>query len=127
MKIWYGYGSEHSANLVIIGRFKDAATAAEAVGLLTEMQGLAAAGTHKQADKKAFYDVLMRTQLIDLTAADVDALAYDHSWQQNGNSVNVETEESDIQAIIKIMLHKGAKIELYSAHDYPETGYGRGG
>ena len=30
MKLWYGYGSEHSMNLVMIGRFKDAVAAAQA-------------------------------------------------------------------------------------------------
>ena len=30
MKIWYGYGSEHSMNLVMTGKFKDAGDAAKA-------------------------------------------------------------------------------------------------
>ena len=30
MKIWYQHGSEHSANLVMIGHFKDASDATKA-------------------------------------------------------------------------------------------------
>jgi hypothetical protein len=39
MKVWYGYSSEHSMNLVMIGRFEDAGDAAKAkqiIDLLTE-------------------------------------------------------------------------------------------
>ena len=39
MKVWNGYGSEHSMNLVIVGHFKevrDAEKAKELIDLLTE-------------------------------------------------------------------------------------------
>jgi hypothetical protein len=39
MRIWYGYGSEHSMNLVMIGRFKsavDAEKTKEIIDQLTE-------------------------------------------------------------------------------------------
>ena len=34
MKIWQGYGSEHSMNLVMIGHFKDAGSAVKAKELI---------------------------------------------------------------------------------------------
>ncbi|MEU9397969.1 DUF6375 family protein, partial [Streptomyces sp. NPDC048324] len=36
MKVWYGYGTEHSMNLVMIGRFKDATAADRAHTVIKE-------------------------------------------------------------------------------------------
>jgi len=36
------------------------------------------------------------------------------------------TEEFDISAFLKVMFSEGARIEVYSAHNYPDTAYGRG-
>src|SRR5690606_27711733 len=43
MKIWMGYGSEHSANLVIIGKFKSAEEAQDAIRLIERMSEAAVA------------------------------------------------------------------------------------
>jgi hypothetical protein len=37
MKIWKGYGSEHSMNLVMIGHFKEACDAREAKRLIDQL------------------------------------------------------------------------------------------
>ena len=37
MKIWNSYGSEHSANLVMIGTFKDATSAEKAKEIIDEI------------------------------------------------------------------------------------------
>lgn len=36
------------------------------------------------------------------------------------------TDESEVSAFLKVMIQKEAKVEVYSAHDYPDTEYGRG-
>ena len=41
MKVWVGYGSEHSANLVIVGTFKSEASAKKAQSLLEELTAIA--------------------------------------------------------------------------------------
>jgi hypothetical protein len=41
MKVWFGYGSEHSANLVMIGEFKTAEDAQTALDLLNEATQIA--------------------------------------------------------------------------------------
>src|SRR5689334_22774289 len=38
MKIWNGYGSEHSSNLVMIGRFKSVAGATQALGVIERIR-----------------------------------------------------------------------------------------
>ena len=42
------------------------------------------------------------------------------------DKVVVTTNESDVSAFLKVMIDKGARVEVYSAHDYPETQCGRG-
>ena len=41
MKVWIGYGSEHSANLVIIGKFASGKKANAALALLNEATRIA--------------------------------------------------------------------------------------
>ena len=59
MKIWHAFGSEHSANLVMIGRFKDADaahSAKEAIDRLTQQYLKdAEAGSMTEADKSNRY------------------------------------------------------------------------
>ena len=40
MKIWKGFGSEHSANMVLIGHFKDVQSATETKNWIEEFQEL---------------------------------------------------------------------------------------
>jgi len=42
------------------------------------------------------------------------------------NSVPRSTDEIEVSALLKILLDKGARVEVYSAHVYPDTEYGRG-
>jgi hypothetical protein len=46
--------------------------------------------------------------------------------RRDGSSIVVTTDETDVQALLKVLLDKGARIEVYSAHDYPGTGHSRG-
>ncbi len=43
-----------------------------------------------------------------------------------GDKIIVTTEEFEVSAFFKLMILKDAKVEIYSAHDYPDTEYGRG-
>jgi Family of unknown function (DUF6375) len=49
MKIWNTYGSEHSANLVMIGKFKDVASAETAKAIFDEISGVV-------VDSNEFYE-----------------------------------------------------------------------
>jgi hypothetical protein len=53
MKIWNSYGSEHSANLVMIGSFKDAASAEKAKAAIDEITEFmtSRADDHRGADR----------------------------------------------------------------------------
>ena len=99
MKIWKGYGTEHSANLVIIGTFKDVKNATEAKNIIEELTKIV------RDDETMDYN-------------DPEALLYDYSIDQEGNKLKIHTEEQKYQIILNAMIQKGAKIELFSAHDY---------
>ena len=71
-------------------------------------------------------EVLKRLDIFTLSAAELEQFFYDVSVQQQGDSIILTTEEDNISAFLKLMIHNGAKVEVYSAHDYPETSYGRG-
>ncbi|NGN62565.1 hypothetical protein G5C51_01420 [Streptomyces sp. A7024] len=135
MKIWYGFGTEHSTNLVMIGRFKDAATTERAHALIKEittvLQAEEEAGRLTVGEPKDRYSDEVLKLLTDLNiysvgSRELEQFLYDLTVRRDGNSIVVTTDEIDVQALLKVLLHKGARIEVYSAHNYPGTGHGRG-
>lgn len=131
MKIWFGHGSEHSANLVMIGDFKTAATAEEAVDLISEVQTQALAdeeaGARPSAGRHytdAMLDVFKHNDLMTLSPEDPSQLLYDFSLSREGGRVVITTDEWNVQALLKLLLEKGARIEVYSAHQHLSQ-YGR--
>ncbi|SJN37480.1 hypothetical protein FM114_10530 [Luteococcus japonicus LSP_Lj1] len=55
--------------------------------------------------------------------ADVEQFLYDTEIDVKGSRVVVQTDEIDVIAYIKVLLAKGAKVEMYSGHDH-DTGVG---
>ena len=129
MKIWNAFGTEHSMNLVMIGRFKEVRNAEEAKRLidrLTEQvidEGDAAyeTGPAQRRYSETMRDILKEEKVYDITPAEFDQFRYDVSVDQRGEEVSVRTDEVDISAFLKVLVDKGARVEIYSGHDYPET------
>ncbi len=136
MKIWTGFGSEHSANLVMIGRFKEASQAEqvkEIIDRLTEqamdedeMPGFDAA-FRNQRYSKPMLDLLMELRVNTVGPTELEQLRYDVSHEVKDNTIIFKTDEVDISAFMKILIEKGARIEMYSTHDYPDTEKEQGG
>ncbi|MDX3967702.1 MAG: DUF6375 family protein [Bradyrhizobium sp.] len=132
MKIWFGYGSEHSANLVIIGEFKGADDAQSSLDLLNravevarsdEKAGRLNAGAVASKFTDAQMDLFRATEL-SLNYGDPEQLLLDFDARREGKKVVITTEEQDINAFMKVLLHGGAKVEVYSAHAHGGP-YGR--
>jgi hypothetical protein len=131
MKIWYGHGSEHSANLVMIGHFKDVTTATKAkevIDRLTEQvqidcdagkMDVGSGSTNRYTD--AMTNLLNKLKVYDVGPPELEQFAYDVNVDTKGNQVVIRTDESDIAAFLKVLLDRGARVEVYSAHDYPEA------
>ena len=129
MKIWYGHGSEHSMNLVMIGEFKEINEAKKAQKAITELVN--------QALKEDAEDVinweepaikyseemsalLSNLHIYSLSPTDLRQFTYDVNFDLEGSKVVITTDENDVQAFMKVLLNHGARIEVFSRHDYPE-------
>lgn len=135
MKIWYGYGSEHSMNLVMIGQFKnvaDAEKAKEVIDALTESvmadveTGLLEPGNPPQRYTDRMMELLKNANIYIIGANEIEQFGYEFRLKVDGDKVVLTTDESDVSAFLKVLVHEGAKVEVYSAHEYPDTKYGRG-
>ena len=128
MKIWNGYGTEHSMNLVMIGQFKDAATAE------TALDTIKAATSAVQAELDAgrlvmgepqdlFTDEMLKTvgdlRMHSVGARELEQFLYDVTLERRGEQLILATDEVEVQVFVKILLAHGARIEIYSAHDHP--------
>ena len=135
MKIWNQYGSEHSANIVMIGNFKDAAEASqaqEAIEALTEQvenerkDGMRVPGNSSERYGREMLDLLSRLGISSIGPQELEQFLYEFDLNVEGNSMVLTTEETEISAFLKVMIDRGARVEVYSAHDYPDTKHGRG-
>ncbi len=131
MKIWKGYGSEHSMNLVMIGYFKKARDAEEAKKLLDQLTNQIMEDTGGEIDrvpKDRFTDTMLeflsKVNLYILGPAELEQFLYDVQVDVDDNKVVITTDEVDVSAFLKVLMDKGARVEVYSAHYYPDTKYG---
>jgi hypothetical protein len=135
MKVWNQYGTEHSANLVMIGRFKDiteATKAKELVDQLTDQvtksqdRGDIVVGSPAEKYDRQMLDFLVRHNIATLGARELEQFLYDVTVMIDNDKVVITTEENDVSAFFKILLGQGARIEIYSAHTHTNTKYGKG-
>ena len=66
-------------------------------------------------------NLLRSKNVYSLSPQELIQFRYDISVELCGSEIRVTTDEDDISGIQKLMLHKGAKVEVFSAHDYPES------
>lgn len=129
MKIWTGYSSEHSMNLVLIGKFKqtkDAEAVADVIKKLREQASKddAYAIAHAPPEDQRFSDGMMalihQFQLHTLAPEELGQFNFEHSVKQDGDTIRISTDEADVSAFIKLFVDSGGRVEVYSAHHYPD-------
>ncbi len=135
MKVWNGYGTEHSMNLVMIGQFKDETSARAAKHILDRLKdgakseekaGRLVIGDSLSEFSDELFKILREVKIYSLTYADFEQFLYDDTKVSlSGDQVVIETDEVEVIAFVKVLLDKGAKLEMYSSHDFKDTGYGR--
>lgn len=135
MKIWYQHGSEHSANLVMIGHFEnvaDAMKAQEIIDALTkqvraeESSGTRTIGHPSERYGDAMLDLLGKLNIGSIGPSELEQFAYDVTIESKGKDLVLTTDELDISAFLKVMFLKRARVEVYSAHYYPDSARKRG-
>jgi hypothetical protein len=128
MKIWNGYGSEHSMNLVLIGKFKRDQDAERVEKQIDELSDQASKdGAHSIAfgspEDQRFSDdmlsLLSSLRLSTLGPSDLSQLLSDHNVSRKGDRITITTDEAEVSAFVKLFIEAGAKVEVFSAHDYP--------
>lgn len=128
MKIWNGYGSEHSMNLVLIGRFKRAEDAEQVEKDIDRLSAQASkddsyAMSYGEAAEQRFSDdmlsLLRNLNLNTLGPSDLGQLASDHNLTRQGDQITVTTDEAEVSVFVKLFIEAGAKVEVFSSHDYP--------
>jgi hypothetical protein len=126
MKIWMGYASEHSANLVMIGRFKDARSAEEAKRVIDEISQFIANREEDERNVDSYSDdaleLLQKVRFHSVAPGELAQFAYEVHCERRDDKVVITTDEIDVSAFLKLMIDRGARVEVYSAHDYPEEG-----
>ena len=135
MKVWYGFGSEHSANLVMIGKFKDSQDASDAMRMIDEITeqvnadvdvGQIEVGELTERYTETMLDLMRRLNIYVISPNELEQFAYDVRVNVDNDEIIVRTDEADVSAFLKLMIRKGARVQVYSAHDYPESERGRG-
>ena len=130
MKVWTGYGTEHSMNLVMIGHFKEAEDAAVALDAIERIKaqvfadeeaGLLEAGTPLDSYTTGMMELLSDVGFFSIGADELEQFMYDVSFDREGDKITIRTDESEVSALMKLMVTRGARVEVYSAHDYIDT------
>jgi hypothetical protein len=129
MKIWRAFGSEHSYNMVLIGTFveeRDARAFEQLYERLTQV------GTEElqQLDwedanprySDALYGVLRELNLSHFSRTEVEGFAFIEHYDRQGSTVTVRTDDIEIQGLLKLLIDRGARVEIYSAHDWTVDG-----
>ncbi len=128
MKVWTSYGAEHSLNLVIIGHFKEAVDAEEFESLVSSLKGNLMDDSDFDVDSDRFssgmLDYLEKKNLFCLSPQQLSQLLYDMHIERKGNKIIISSDD-DLNALSSLLIHEGAKVEIFSAHSYPNKEYGR--
>ena len=71
-------------------------------------------------------EALTKVNIFMIGPTELEQFAYDVHVKVEGTKVVLTTDESDVSAFFKVLLDQGARVEMYSAHHYGDTDYGRG-
>jgi hypothetical protein len=124
MKVWQGYGAEHSMNLVIVGSFKDAHDAEQFAALthtITEFLQSPDSNFDYDSDRfsKEVLDFLGQHNLYNFSPQQLAQFLYDLRVEQKGSKIVISSDD-DLNVLMSLLIHKGARVESFSGHDYPE-------
>lgn len=102
MKVWYGYGTEHSMNLVMIGHFKSPNDAEETNELITKItkavDGKIEVGRNYSRYDNDMMGILREVNSYILSPSELEQFLYDTTIQVDGDKLILTTEETEISA-----------------------------
>jgi hypothetical protein len=130
MKIWHGYGSEHSMNLVMIGKFKNAEDAKKTKKLIDQLteglDGKIEVGSFRDRYGDDVLDLLRKLNCHILGPTELEQFLYAIDTEVEGDTIVLTTDETEVSAFFKLMIQEGARVEIFSRHHYPNAEYSQG-
>lgn len=127
MKIWNGYGSEHSARLVMLGKFK---TVEDASGFLGEVDKLERLVQETDGDLEVFsafppkiLDMMFNGTIRfcqDVEPKDLNDFRMELRREQRQDDKTVlefRSDDTGWAGLIKMLLNAGARIEIFDEHN----------
>jgi hypothetical protein len=127
MRLWVGFGSEHSMKLVMIGRFVNASDAADAKRFIDQLTALVIeeqasgqlqVGEPQERFSDKMREFLWKNNILSIGPAELEQFAYDVRVEHSGNTVEVSTDECDVSAFLKVLIDHKARVEVFSAHHH---------
>jgi hypothetical protein len=116
-------------DLVLVGTFETVSGAEAAIERMEALKTLAEAAWSdddwRRTDElmpDTLFNELSKLKLYEMGRSDVDIYALEHSVERKGSTVRVWTEESEVQGFLKVLLHLGARVEVFSRHHWNEDG-----
>ena len=132
MKIWVGYGSEHSMKLILIGQFDTVDSARAATKRIRDLQELAESEVsepswepREEQVTEQFRQAMWDMGIYNMGRDDLTNFVYEYQIEQSGKELQIRTDESEIQGFLKVLLDYGAKVEIFSLHKWDENGVPR--
>jgi hypothetical protein len=129
VKIWTGYGSEHSYRLVLIGRFSEERDAELVKEKFDQLRDIASEevgdldwGDANPGFSDALYDKLSALKVTNLSRSEVEGFGYLYGLEQTGATVRLDTDDAELQGLLKLLFDHGARVEIYSSHHWTEEG-----
>ena len=107
----------------MIGQFKDAESAEKTKEIIDEItEFMTSCGDdHRNADSysEGALALLMKVGFHSVSPAELENFIYDISSEVKGDKIIITTDEMEISAFLKLMIDKGARVEVFSAHVHP--------
>ena len=125
MKIWKSFSAEHSAKLRIVGTFKTTSDLEETRRIIEELTDEVMKQDVSTQQRAQYTDEIMNIvrnhngYCHSLGEEDLMNFTHAHNISYNDKMIEINTDELDIQGLLKVILSNGAKIEIYSKHNYP--------
>ena len=108
----------------MIGKFKDVGSAEKAKAAIDEITAFMRVRDEDSRDADHYSDgvlaVLRKVEFHSCAPMELEQFTYDMSAELKGDQIVITTDEPDISAFLKLLIEKGARVEVYSSNDYPD-------
>lgn len=65
------------------------------------------------------YNRLIQFGLYSFSPEDIEHFNRDCATERKGSDLVIQTDEDDVNGLLKFLIHKGSHIEVYSTHVFP--------